>query len=138
MPVPGSDGSGGVDHHEDGIRLTEGLAGDRVEALPEDGAWAVQARRVHQHRLGIRNRRRRRFGDDPPDARRGSYRVGVEVIATFSPTSELTRVDLPTLGRPTTATNPDLTKPCQARDGLRRRVAAPAPVQPVVPGPEAG
>src|SRR5690606_16951236 len=30
----------------------------------------------------------------------------VEVIATFSPTSALVRVDLPTLGRPTRATNP--------------------------------
>ena len=40
-----------------------------------------------------------------------------EVIATFSPTSELTSVDLPTLGRPTTATKPDFTKPCWAPDG---------------------
>src|SRR5262249_46326861 len=29
-----------------------------------------------------------------------------ETIATFSPTSRLTSVDLPTLGRPTTATSP--------------------------------
>jgi len=29
-----------------------------------------------------------------------------EVIATFSPTSALVRVDLPTLGRPTKETNP--------------------------------
>ena len=30
-----------------------------------------------------------------------------ETIATFSPTSRLTSVDLPTLGRPTTATKPE-------------------------------
>ena len=32
-----------------------------------------------------------------------------EVMATLVPTRALTRVDLPTLGRPTTATNPDFT-----------------------------
>ena len=31
-----------------------------------------------------------------------------ETAATFCPTSALIRVDLPTLGRPMTATNPDL------------------------------
>jgi hypothetical protein len=32
-----------------------------------------------------------------------------EVIATFVPTMAFTRVDLPTLGRPTTATKPERT-----------------------------
>ncbi len=33
-----------------------------------------------------------------------------ETIATFCPTSRLTRVDLPTLGRPTTVTKPAFTR----------------------------
>ena len=34
-----------------------------------------------------------------------------EVIAIFSPTSAFTSVDLPTFGRPATATKPDFTGP---------------------------
>ena len=43
-----------------------------------------------------------------------------EVIATFDPTKELTRVDFPTLGRPTIAINADL---CTIkRERTRKRV----------------
>src|SRR5690625_4338988 len=50
----------------------------------------------------------------------------VEVIATFSPTRALVRVDLPTLGRPTRATNPE-----RCTEG---RFASPAVVGGTCPG----
>src|SRR5881275_716177 len=44
-----------------------------------------------------------------------------ETIATFRPTSALTRVDLPTFGRPATATNPLLTAERGSRGDLEQR-----------------
>src|SRR5665811_998922 len=41
-----------------------------------------------------------------------------DVIATFSPTSALTSVDFPTLGRPTTETNPEVVIAAPPERGL--------------------
>lgn len=49
-----------------------------------------------------------------------------EVIATFSPTNALTRVDLPTFGLPTTDTKPDL-----MRSRLQTYLGDPTPLNPL-------
>ena len=75
---------------------------------------AASARSVRPSAAGIPEGRRARAGSRQPFATPKSRRRVVfgtfDVIATFSPQSALTSVDLPTLGRPATATKPDFTR----------------------------
>ena len=86
---------------------------DRVDVLerPVDGALhalghrverALEARQVDEHELVA-------VAVHDAEIRRRVVCGLSETIATLPPTSAFTSVDLPTFGRPATATNPDFT-----------------------------
>ena len=85
--------------HHDHVDLGPGRLDQIVESLAEQGTWLVQARRVHQHQLGVgpmddpadcvpgRLRTRGRDRDLLPDECVGQGRfTGVRATATISPT----------------------------------------------------
>ena len=72
-----------------------------LHPLGERVARALHARKVDQHELPVRRRSR-----SPRIARRVVCGLS-ETIATLAPTIALASVDLPTFGRPASATKPE-------------------------------
>ena len=97
--VAGADPRARVDDEEHGVDVLERRVDRLLHALGERVERALEAGEVDERELVVRPVR------DPEEAAAGRVRH-VEVIATFSPQSALTSVDLPTFGRPATATIP--------------------------------
>ncbi len=99
-PVAGADLVVGRDAEADHVDLGQRLAHHVVEPLAEQGARAVQSRRVDDHQLAVGRL------STPRTARR--VVCGLSLVMTIlDPTSALVRVDLPALGRPTKAQKPE-------------------------------
>ena len=116
-PVAGTDRRGRLDDDADDVDPGERRERALVRTLAEQRAGPVHTRRVEEHDLRLRSVVR---------TPRISLRVvcGLsETIATLRPTMRFTSVDLPTLGRPTTATNPER-KPSGAAVGRDRSSSA--------------
>ena len=98
--VAGADACARIDDEEHDVDVVEGRVDGLLHALGERVDRALEARAGRRARAGSQARaRRRRCGG-------ASCWGRVEMIATFAPQSALTSVDLPTFGRPATATKP--------------------------------
>ena len=121
---PGPNVSLGVEEHEGRVHLGQGVVHGRLHAPRERVERLLEARQVEQHDLAAPRL-------TTPVMRRRVVCGWSLTMLTLRPTSAFTSVDLPTLGRPNTATKPERklargllapVAPSGART-LRRRVA---------------
>ena len=99
--IPWSDGCTGVDDGDDQVDVADGVRRRLVQAGAQRGARTVDARGVDEDHF------RASGAWSTPRIRCRVVLGRGEVMATLVPTMVLTSVDLPTFGRPTTATKPE-------------------------------
>ena len=90
----------GIRYQYDRIRILHGRVGSPDHVVAQRILRAKDPRRVQKHKLILS------LGQDAGDTVAGGLRLGGNDMATFSPSMALSRVDFPTLGRPTKAIKP--------------------------------